>query len=85
MRDVHVCVLTTLALVSAAAGPALASEPPAGLPDPFHLLERKDFVAGRSSSNSPDPRSNDDSARPIPVRRPCSPTSLDPASSTTSG
>ena len=34
--------------------------------DPFGLLEPKDFVARRASSNSPDPSSNDDSQRPIP-------------------
>lgn len=66
MRIVPASVLTALALLIVAPGPALAGEPPVGLPDPFHLLERKDFLAGRSSSNSPDPRSNDDSARPIP-------------------
>ncbi|MFN8095985.1 MAG: glycoside hydrolase family 172 protein [Vicinamibacteria bacterium] len=45
---------------------ALSAEPPAGLSDPFGLMQRKEFLAARSSSNNPDPRSNDDSARPIP-------------------
>jgi hypothetical protein len=62
MSKIHASLLAAVA----AAGLAAAGEPPAGLPDPFHLLERKDFAAFRSSSNSPDPRSNDDSARPIP-------------------
>jgi hypothetical protein len=66
MRIVPASVLTALALLTVAPGLARAGAPPVGLPDPFHLLERKDFLAGRSSSNSPDPRSNDDSARPIP-------------------
>ena len=34
--------------------------------DPFRLMEPKDFVARRASSNNPDPSSNDDSQRPIP-------------------
>ena len=37
-----------------------------GLPDPYGLLEPKDFSAHRSSSNNPDWNSNDDSKRPIP-------------------
>jgi hypothetical protein len=36
------------------------------VPDPFRLMERKDFAAQRSSSNNPDWNSNDDSKRPIP-------------------
>ena len=55
-----------VAVVLAAAGAAAAQETGPGLPDPFRLLEPKDFVAGRASSNNPDPRSNDDSQRPIP-------------------
>ncbi len=62
MRHVRVCTLASLALAAS----AVAGEPPAGLPDPFGLLQRKEFLAGRSSSNDPDPRSNDDSVRPIP-------------------
>jgi hypothetical protein len=43
---------------------AFAQEP--GIPDPFGLLKTQPFVAARSSSNNPDPDSNDDSKRPIP-------------------
>ena len=45
---------------------ALAQEPAPGLPDPFGLMQPKDFSAFRSSSNNPDWNSNDDSKRPIP-------------------
>jgi len=34
--------------------------------DPLRFSQLKDFVAARSSSNNPDPDSNDDSKRPIP-------------------
>src|SRR5450756_1718190 len=34
--------------------------------DPLRFSQLKDFVAERSSSNNPDPNSNDDSKRPIP-------------------
>ena len=34
--------------------------------DPLRFSQLKDFVAERSSSNNPDPDSNDDSKRPIP-------------------
>ena len=64
MRRARVSSLT--AVVLAMAGAAVAQEHAAGLPDPFRLLEPKDFVARRASSNNPDPRSNDDSKRPIP-------------------
>jgi len=64
MSTIRVSAVAALALSMPAF--ALASEPPAGLPDPFRLLERKDFIAARSSSNDPDLRSNDDSVRPIP-------------------
>jgi len=64
MKRAWVPILT--ALVLAAAGTAGAQETATGLPDPFRLLEPKAFVARRASSNSPDPRSNDDSQRPIP-------------------
>jgi hypothetical protein len=46
------------------AGGAQAQEP--GIPDPFGLLRPQAFAARRSSSNNPDPASNDDSKRPIP-------------------
>jgi hypothetical protein len=55
----------TAALLAAVAA-AGAQEQAVNLPDPFHLLEGKAFVARRASSNNPDPRSNDDSQRPIP-------------------
>jgi hypothetical protein len=34
--------------------------------DPYRLTQLKNFTANRSSSNNPDPNSNDDSKRPIP-------------------
>jgi hypothetical protein len=37
-----------------------------GVPDPFRLIESKNFTAHRSSSNNADWSSNDDSKRPIP-------------------
>ena len=52
-------------LVAAAPSGATAEDQPERL-DPFGLLERKDFVARRASSNHPDPSSNDDSKQPIP-------------------
>ena len=64
MRRAHVSTVTAFLLAGAVAAPA--QEAGSGLRDPFHLLERKGFVARRSSSNNPDPRSNDDSKRPIP-------------------
>ena len=54
------------AALALAALPCLAQEPAPGLPDPFRLMERKDFTAHRSSSNNADWNSNDDSKRPIP-------------------
>jgi hypothetical protein len=45
---------------------ALAQVELSGVPDPFRLMERKNFTAHRSSSNNPDWASNDDSKRPIP-------------------
>jgi hypothetical protein len=45
---------------------AVAQEPMRGMPDPYDLMEPKDFSAFRSSSNNPDWNSNDDSKRPIP-------------------
>jgi hypothetical protein len=54
-----------LALLALLALPALADERPAPA-DPYRLLELRDSVALRASSNNPDPESNDDSQRPIP-------------------
>ena len=48
------------ALLGLAAALALAAQ------DPLDLARLKDFRALRSSSNNPDPTSNDDSLRPIP-------------------
>ena len=62
MRAFAVC----LAVALCAARPALAQQQVPGLPDPYGLLEPKDFTAHRSSSNNPDWNSNDDSKRPIP-------------------
>ncbi|HWZ87122.1 MAG TPA: DUF2961 domain-containing protein [Thermoanaerobaculia bacterium] len=62
MRVFAVC----LAAVLCAARSALPQQQVPGLPDPYGLLEPKDFTAHRSSSNNPDWNSNDDSKRPIP-------------------
>src|SRR5262249_49656427 len=62
-------VLSTIVFVCAASGAIPGSEGRAqepGIPDPFGLLRPQAFVARRSSSNNPDPDSNDDSKRPIP-------------------
>ena len=45
---------------------APAQESVVGPVDPLRFSQLKDFVAKRSSSNNPDPDSNDDSKRPIP-------------------
>jgi hypothetical protein len=45
---------------------ALASAACAQLADPLSFALLKDYRAFRSSSNNPDPESNDDSKRPIP-------------------
>jgi len=45
---------------------ALAQSSVVGPIDPLRFSQLKDFVAERSSSNNPDPDSNDDSKRPIP-------------------
>src|SRR5258706_12710766 len=45
---------------------AVAKQKVPGLPDPYGLLEPKNFSAHRASSNNPDWNSNDDSKRPIP-------------------
>ena len=65
MKKSLVRVVATLALLAAAL-PVRAQQAPSGLPDPYHLLEPKDFLAHRSGSNNPDWNSNDDSKRPIP-------------------
>jgi hypothetical protein len=64
MKRDWVPILTAFVLVASSAAGAQEKAP--GLPDPFRLLAPKDFVARRASSNNPDPRSNDDSQRPIP-------------------
>ena len=63
MKRNWVPILTAFVLVASSAAGAQEKAP--GLPDPFRLLAPKDFVARRASSNNPDPRSNDDSQRPI--------------------
>ncbi len=55
-----------IALALSAARPVPCQEPVPGLPDPFRLIEPKNFTAHRSSSNNADWSSNDDSKRPIP-------------------
>ena len=45
---------------------ACVEPPPSELFDPLGLVASKDFVALRSSSNNPNPASNDDSKSPIP-------------------
>jgi Protein of unknown function (DUF2961)/HEAT repeats len=56
--------------VSALCGALLAcsalAQPVSGPIDPLRFSQQKDFAAYRSSSNNPDPESNDDSKRPIP-------------------
>ena len=59
--------LACVALVACQLGLATAARAQdAGVPDPFGLLRPQPYVAARSSSNNPDPESNDDSKRPIP-------------------
>ena len=53
-------------LVAAGQGGSQGVPPPPGLPDFLGLARLGDFTAWRSSSNNPDPASNDDSKRPIP-------------------
>ena len=65
MKKSLVRAVATLALLAVVL-PVRAQQPPSGLPDPYHLLEPKDFLAHRSGSNNPDWASNDDSKRPIP-------------------
>lgn len=61
----HAWRLVTALLVGLAAATAGAqtSTPPDGLPA---IARLQDYAAYRSSSSNPDPRSNDDSLRPIP-------------------
>ncbi len=57
----------TLAVCAAFAGArAAAQESVVGPIDPYRFSQLKDFTAHRSSSNNPDPNSNDDSKHPIP-------------------
>ena len=46
--------IVAMALLVAAARTASSQQQVPGLPDPFGLLEPKDFSAHRSSSNNPD-------------------------------
>ena len=57
-------LVVVVGLLFAASG--LAQESVTGPVDPLRFSRLKDFVAKRSSSNNPDPGSNDDSKRPIP-------------------
>src|SRR5262245_52350606 len=59
------CTVALLVFLGVARA-ALPQQDVPGLPDPFGLLEPKNFSAHRSSSNNPDWNSNDDSKRPIP-------------------
>jgi hypothetical protein len=65
MRKIRILLWSAIAL-GALPLPSSGQESAPALPDPFHLLEPKDFTAHRSSSNNPDWSSNDDSKRPIP-------------------
>ena len=64
MRRPFLALVVTL--VALASRGALAQSSVVGPVDPLRFSQLKDFVAGRSSSNNPDPNSNDDSKRPIP-------------------
>ncbi len=59
-------VALAFSLSALVSGGALAQSSVVGPIDPLRFSQLKDFVAGRSSSNNPDPNSNDDSKRPIP-------------------
>ncbi len=62
-----VCFFSALAAILVMAGATVCAQgPPANFPDPFRLVEPKNFTAHRASSNNPDWNSNDDSKRPIP-------------------
>jgi hypothetical protein len=65
MKRNFVLALAAAAMLSAACI-TFAQQPALGVPDPFRLIEPKNFTAHRSSSNNPDWNSNDDSKRPIP-------------------
>jgi hypothetical protein len=65
MKESFVRAAAALALLTASV-PARSQIPSPGMPDPYHLMEPKDFLAYRSSSNNADWNSNDDSKRPIP-------------------
>ena len=62
MRKISAALALGLFLTGAAA----AQDSVTGPIDPLKFSQLKDFVAKRSSSNNPDPGSNDDSKRPIP-------------------
>jgi len=59
-------ISAALALTVLSCGAGLGQESVTGPVDPLKFSQLKDFVARRSSSNNPDPASNDDSKRPIP-------------------
>ncbi|MCC6124335.1 MAG: DUF2961 domain-containing protein [Pirellulales bacterium] len=65
MKRTFILALTSVLLLSAA-GNLFAQLSGLGIPDPFRLLDPKNFSAHRASSNNPDWSSNDDSKRPIP-------------------
>src|SRR5262245_37790701 len=58
-------MLRSISLVIIMGTVVAAQAPLVRPPDPGDLAAPKDFVAGRVSSNNPDPESNDDSWRPI--------------------
>ena len=62
MRKISSALVLSLLLAAAAS----AQESVTGPVDPLKFSQLKDFAAKRSSSNNPDPQSNDDSKRPIP-------------------
>jgi hypothetical protein len=65
MRRKRLTLAVALAACQLNLAPAARAQD-AGVPDPFGLLRPQPYVAARSSSNNPDPDSNDDSKRPIP-------------------
>jgi hypothetical protein len=66
MRKLPLLALGLALWVPAAAPVASAQTGVTGPVDPIRFPQLKDFTAHRSSSNNPDPNSNDDSKRPIP-------------------
>jgi Protein of unknown function (DUF2961)/HEAT repeats len=62
MRRAALALVSSVLLCSG----ARAQSSVVGPIDPLRFSQLKDFVAERSSSNNPDPNSNDDSKRPIP-------------------